>query len=180
MDSFRGMVSEGKIRPQGPLSSPLAEIEAALVQSKPPAPQLRKVRGPDLEASWFPPKRWRLTFRGTWVTQEHICIQEARTAVKLMKHLGRSSAGCRHRTLAFTDNQAVLGVLGKGRSSAPALLRLARIAASLALGLEIRVLWRYIRSEVNPADGPSRALPVGPAPATIAEHAARGASLPSA
>ena len=180
MDSFRGMVSEGKIRPQGALSSPLAEIEAALVQSKPPAPQLRKVRVPDLEASWFPPRRWRLTFRGTWVTQEHICIQEARTAVHLMKHLGRSSAGRKRRTLAFTDNQAVLGVLGKGRSSAPALLRLARIAASLALGLEIRVLWRYIRSEVNPADGPSRALPVGPAPATIAEHAARGASLPSA
>ena len=112
--------------------------------------------------------------------QEHICVLEARTAVKLMKHLGRSSAGCRHRALAFTDNRAVLGVLGKGRSSAPALLRLARIAASLTLGLEIRVLWRYIRSEVNPADGPSRALPVGPAPATIAEHAARGASLPSA
>ena len=64
VDSFRDMVSEGKIRPQGQLASPLAEIEAALVHSKPPAPQLRKVRVPDLEASWFPPRRWRLTFRG--------------------------------------------------------------------------------------------------------------------
>ena len=116
VDSFRGMIAETKIRPQGYLAPPLVEIEAALLKLKPPAPKLQKVRVPDLEASWFPPKRWRLTFRGTWRTQEHICIQEARTAIKLMKHLGRSSAGCRRRTLAFTDNQAVLGVLGKGRS----------------------------------------------------------------
>ena len=92
-----------------------------------------KVRVPDLEGGWTDASRWQLLFQGLWEAPERICIQEARTAILLLRHLARSPQGRRRKHLIFTDNQAVLGMLCKGRSSAPGLLRLARIAASIEL-----------------------------------------------
>ena len=66
-----------------------------------------------------------------------------------------------------------LGALCKGRSSAPPLLRLCRQAAAIIMAMDIRPLLRYIASEVNPADGPSRGLGVGAAPETVKAHADR-------
>ena len=63
-----------------------------------------------------------------------------------------------------------LGCLGKGRSSAPALLRLCRQAASVTLAFGIRLMLRYVPSEFNNADGPSRGLEVGVAPDTVTSH----------
>ena len=135
-----------------------------------------KVRVPPLQSPWFKVERWKLTFKGRWKSFEHISVQEARTAVSLIRHLGRSAATRGRKFLAFTDNMAVLGVLGKGRSSCPPLLRQARKAAAVTLAFGVRVLWRYIPSEYNPSDGPSRGQAVGAAPATVAEHAQRMAA----
>ena len=72
-----------------------------------------------------------------------------------------------------------LGAGAKGRSSSSPLLRLCRQMLPLQLVLEMRVLLRYIPSEMNPSDGPSRMLPVGAAEETVKAHSDRASSSTS-
>ena len=132
-----------------------------------------RVRVPPLASTWAPVKRWRTTYAGKWETEEHIGIQELRTVTGLLRHLARSRANWRRRVLIFTDSMATLGAMGKGRSSAPAFLRLCRQVTAISLAFGILPIMRYIASELNPADGPSRGLPVGAADETIAAHSDR-------
>ena len=113
---------------------------------------------------------------GKWKDQEHITIQELRTVVALARHLVRSRAAWGSRVLVLIDSMAALGVVAKGRSSSPPLLRLARQLAAISLIFDVYFLTRYIPSEFNPADGPSRGLPVGAAPETVLSHSQRLAS----
>ncbi len=75
--------------------------------------------------------------------------------------------------MIFSDSVCALGVLAKGRSSRPPLLRVARRIAAISLGLGIRMVGRYVRSEKNYSDGPSRGLAIGVADETAAAHADR-------
>ena len=93
--------------------------------------------------------------------------------VGLMRHLARSSQMWRSRVLAMTDSMVTLGSASKGRSSSYPLLRLCRQLLPLQLILEMRMLLRYIPSEVNPADGPSRMKLVGAAEETVMAHSDR-------
>ena len=129
-----------------------------------------RVPVPPLSGIWLPAKRWSLVYAGKWREQEHITVQEMRTAVGLLRHLARSRQCWNRRVLILMDSMAALGVISKGRSSSPPLLRLARQAASICLIYGIQLMARYIPSEVNPADGPSRSLPVGAAPETQHAH----------
>ena len=71
------------------------------------------------------------------------------------------------------DSMAALGVISKGRSSSPPLLRLARQLAAYCISFGFLLYPRYIPSEINPADGPSRGQAVGAADETRAAHADR-------
>ena len=62
-----------------------------------------------------------------------------------------------------------IGTLVKGRSSAQGLLRLARSAGVVQMVLRIRPYFRWVRSEHNLADGPSRGERVGIATDTEAK-----------
>ena len=75
--------------------------------------------------------------------------------------------------MILTDSMVALGVMGKGRISSTPLLRLARQAMIYIMMYGLVPLYRYIPSELNPADGPSRGLHVGAAPETQAAHADR-------
>ena len=108
-------------------------------------------------------------------------MQEMRTAVGVLRHLARSRPVWNHKVLILMDSMAAMGVISKGRSSSPPLLRLARQAAAISLVFGIFPMVRYILSEVNPADGPSRGVAVGAAPETRAAHSDRlGRSLQEA
>jgi hypothetical protein len=58
----------------------------------------------------------------------------------------------------WTDNMAVLYMIRKWSSRDPACLPLLHALAGRLEGLQLRLQVRYIRSEDNPADGPSRLL----------------------
>ncbi len=73
----------------------------------------------------------------------------------------------------FTDPMASLGAATKGRSSSYPLLRQCRVLYALALGLEIHIKLRWIESERNMSDGPSRGLAIGAAEETVLVHALR-------
>ena len=74
----------------------------------------------------------------------------------------------------FTDSQVVVGALGKGRASSHQLLRLCRMAAAVQLACGIRLYLRWVPSESNVADGPSRGGAKGAAADTAQGHVTRG------
>ena len=75
--------------------------------------------------------------------------------------------------LVVTDSQVVLGCFRKGRSSNPGLLYLSRRLAGFLLGYNVRLAIRYVPSELNMADGPSR----GAAYASVDDGTVRKAEL---
>ena len=58
--------------------------------------------------------------------------------------------------LVFCDSMPAIGAAQKGRSPHFPALRLCRRLASLALGVGVRLVMRYVWSEKNWGDGPSR------------------------
>ena len=119
-------------------------------------------------------KKWRLLFQGQWSNLEHNNVLELRTVVAVLRHLSRTSQSWGHRVLFFADSLVSLGVLRKGRSSAKDLLHLARVGGIIQMVCRIRGYFRWVPSEINLADGPSRGLGIGAADDTVAVHVGRG------
>jgi len=84
----------------------------------------------------------------------------------LSKHLSRASTSWDQKVLVLVDSLVALGAVRKMRSSSISLLRQLLPIGMAALTLGVRLEPRWIRSRFNPADGPSRGQPVGPAPET--------------
>jgi hypothetical protein len=114
-----------------------------------------------------------LVWRGRWAREEHINVQELRVISKTMRRLSLEKASWGSKVIVATDSLVSLGCVNKGRSSKFPLLRQCRMLASLSLGLRLRVLGRYLESERNPADGPSRFQRVGAALETQRAHQGR-------
>ncbi|CAK0891788.1 unnamed protein product, partial [Prorocentrum cordatum] len=112
-----------------------------------------RIRAPPLPHTWLPLTKWRPLYFGKWLGSEHANINETRAIVGLLRHLARSSRSRGLRVLVLTDSAVALGALGKGRSSAPALLRLCRQAAAITLAFRIYGSYRYAPSEADAADG---------------------------
>ena len=132
-----------------------------------------------MDTAWERTHWWKTLYKGIWRQYDHTNINELRVAVGLLRHLGRSSQAWHRRHLIFIDSLVALGAASKGRSSAAPLLRLCRQLVPLSLILGLRPYFRYIRSESNPADGPSRGLRVGAAEETKRAHADRHGSGPT-
>ena len=66
-----------------------------------------------------------------------------------------------HRLLLLVDNLSLCLALTKGRSSSVHLLPTCRSIFTYAVATGSRICTRWIPSEVNPADPPSRGLPLG-------------------
>ena len=137
--------------------------------------QIVKSAGPTipLDASWLN-RKWHVLFAGRWSHHEHNNVLELRTVVATLRHLSRTSQAWGHRILIFTDSLVSLGALQKGRSSAKDLLHLCRIGAITQMVCRIRGYYRWVPSELNLADGPSRGLGIGAAEETVKVHKARG------
>jgi hypothetical protein len=61
-----------------------------------------------------------------------------------------------HRVCLYEDNQAVVTIIKNHTSSSPLLINELRLLMALLEQLDIRLVPRYIRSELNPADFFSR------------------------
>jgi hypothetical protein len=121
--------------------------------------------------------RWKLLWRGKWKITEHTNINELRTIAMLCRRLSLDHRRWNTRVLVFSDSTSAIGAVSKGRSSRPALLRLTRQIAAISIALGIRMICRYVRSEKNWSDGPSRGGPVGVAEGTRMAHAERDLGL---
>jgi hypothetical protein len=99
---------------------------------------------------------WHTIASSRWREEEHIKVLELRalsTAVRWVMSF-RSAVG--KRVLVLSDSHVVVGAVTKGRSSSPQLLRRLRALTALLLAGGIRLSLRWVPSELNPADEPSR------------------------
>ncbi len=105
-------------------------------------------------------KKWEEVFRVTWRQAEPSNIVEARTILLAVRHFCRSQQNWGRRLLLFTDNQAALFTLAKGRSSKRTLALIARRVAAVTLLSGVTLVLRWVPTLRNLADGPSRGRPI--------------------
>ena len=105
--------------------------------------------------------RFTLAIQKQWEFPEHINVLELRVAVSAVQRAARDSRHLGKRLLVLSDNMVAVCLLEKGRSRIRGLNRLCRKAAAylLATGMDLRM--RYLETDRNPADGPSRMQPIG-------------------
>jgi len=101
-------------------------------------------------------RQWKTAVATRWRKQEHINLLELRAVELAIKRLLSSPSSLSRRVLFLCDSQVVVGALSKGRSSSHLLLRRLRGIAALLLAGNLRLHVRWIPSETNPADEPSR------------------------
>jgi hypothetical protein len=99
---------------------------------------------------------WRTIVATRWRASEHINSLEARALLTAIRWVVSFPAAVNTRVQVFSDSNVVIGSVMKGRSSAPILLRRLRSVAALVLSYGLRLRMRWIPSEYNPADVPSR------------------------
>eukprot|EP00438_Fugacium_kawagutii_P032643 Skav206865 [mRNA] locus=scaffold898:55024:69937:- [translate_table: standard] len=101
-------------------------------------------------------RKWKVCGRYKWKRQQSMPILEARSALFAVKHITRSvgNFGCRH--LILSDSMTAISSISKGRAHSHGLRRVIQQIAALSLCSNISVHVRWLPSEWNPADSPSR------------------------
>ena len=120
-----------------------------------------KIKAPEIDQRWDEVDRWEVVYSTRWRHQEPSNIVETVNTIGCIKHLGRDTSNWEHRVVIATDNLASLGALGKGRSSSRRMLGLTRQAAVYVLAYGLKILYRFVPSRRNWADGPSRQKSLG-------------------
>ncbi|CAK0874453.1 unnamed protein product [Prorocentrum cordatum] len=123
-----------------------------------------RIRAPPVHECWDDIDRWKEVARWRWEEKEHINLLEMRTGVAAARHSARTRASWGKRHLRITDSMVCLGGFSKGRSASRPILILCRRMAALDLGRGMREYWRWVPSDRNHSDGPSRGFPIGQAP----------------
>ena len=134
---------------------------------------------PEIPDKLLEPSKWNTVKLGKWRDcSDHITIKEARALLLAVRRLSRSKHNRHKRHLVLLDNLSLCFAVAKGRAHSFDLLRvLQKISAvCLATGLVLRTRW--IRSEINVADGPSRGFyEPGPAPSTESSFSSKAAGV---
>ena len=100
---------------------------------------------------------WHVAKVGLWkYSHEHITLKEARTVVLAIRRATRTASLRGKKLLLLVDNLALALMLGKGRSSNYGMLRVAQKIGALLLAGQVVLRVRWIPSEWNISDGPSR------------------------
>ena len=101
-------------------------------------------------------KRWRVCGRFAWKRKEPMPVLEGRASLFGVKHKLRSVDGFHKRHLFLTDSITAACSLDKGRGSSFKMRRVTQQIGALWLASGSSGHYRWLPSEWNPADGPSR------------------------
>ena len=112
---------------------------------------------PSVADHWSDPTTWDLIVSGAWRRpQEHINIKEARVALMSLRRACRTVRNLGTTSLTLSDNLVTVLSFERGRSASGPLNSLCRRAAAYAIGCNINWRLRYISTDKNVADAPSR------------------------
>jgi hypothetical protein len=111
----------------------------------------------------IPSHNWSTIISSPWreslsTPREHINVLELRAVTTSLRWVLSSPYSIRRRLLVFSDSTVVADAVSKGRSSSFQILRRLRYFSSLVLACGLQLYCRWLPSELNPADGPSRAF----------------------
>lgn len=112
----------------------------------------------EVDAGLVKRSTWRVVRCGRWRREEPINRLEGRALVAALERSAVTRLGSRQRRLFLVDNLAVALCFERGRAKSHAMLRLVRRWGALCLARDVRASVRWMRSETNPADLPSRPL----------------------
>ena len=111
----------------------------------------------EVPVSMLDPQGYQVILSGRWTPKhEHITLKEDRTLVLAVRRLARNSNSQGKRHLVLVDNLALAFAAGKGRCSNHAMLRENQKIGALLLACNIVLRVRWVPSEYNVSDGPSR------------------------
>ncbi|CAK0826564.1 unnamed protein product [Prorocentrum cordatum] len=99
---------------------------------------------------------WTTVSAGRWKRRWAMPILEGRALVWGVRHVSRGLSEFGKRILFLTDGLSEVLALEKGRSSSVALMRVCRQWAATVFAADLYPRVRWIRSELNVADEPSR------------------------
>ena len=116
---------------------------------------------PEVALCWDPIERWSLRKQWLWAFPEHNNLLEMRVAVVAAMMACYDPTKWRKRVMIISDSQCVIGCIMKGRSSVRPFNLLCRKLAGATLSTQIKLYLRYVRSERNVSDGPSRGESLG-------------------
>ncbi|CAE7448154.1 unnamed protein product, partial [Symbiodinium necroappetens] len=101
--------------------------------------------------------RWRTVMMGKWSeTSEHITLKEGRALVLACRRICRNVCSRGRKHLMLVDNLSLAFIASKGRASNFAQLRVQQQISALSLAGDVFFRLRWLPSEGNAADGPSR------------------------
>lgn len=116
------------------------------------SPSFKEIDAQLLHKELWTPKLW-----GTWNHEEHILVLEARALNKALNRIAVTKFGQDIRQLLLVDSMSVALSFDRCRSRSFKLLRQIRKYAAVCLARNIDPHVRWIPSEFNSADEPSRA-----------------------
>ena len=103
------------------------------------------------------PSRWSTKMMGKWEhTEEHITLKEGRALVLCARRLSRSYKYRNKRHVILVDNLGLALATCKGRAANFKMLRIMQQLAAISLACNFSLKVRWIPSEKNVSDGPSR------------------------
>lgn len=101
-------------------------------------------------------KEWKVVGRYHWKRLEGMPTLEARATLYAVKHALRSISGFHKRHLILSDSMSAICAIDRGRGKAFKLRRVTQQIGALLLCSGSSLSLRWVASEMNPADGPSR------------------------
>ena len=102
--------------------------------------------------------KWRTVGSHRWRRSITLPVAEARATLYAVKHILRSRHGFGQKHLIFSDSMTAACAIARGRSPTYALRRVCQQVAALALCSGSSFHLRWVPSEYNPADNPSRGV----------------------
>ena len=110
----------------------------------------------EIDKSILNPEDWTECFAVHMQYSEHITLLEGRGVVAALRHKFRSATEFGRSHLHLNDNMAIALLMSKGRSGHYSMLRICRRVACLLLATDSSLAVRWVPSESNIADKPSR------------------------
>ena len=111
---------------------------------------------PEVPMQLLDPTRWQTVMARRWRRADGILVLEAEAALVAARRVGKSAGKHGSRHLILGDNMSVTCAVTKGRAHVYSLLCRCRELAGIAVATNSRFVIRWIASELNPADEPSR------------------------
>ena len=101
-------------------------------------------------------RKWKMVGRYKWKRVDGMPVLEARSTCYGVRHLLRKQSNHGKRFLILTDSMTAACAFSKGRAHTAKLRGVVRRTAAMLLATGSSLSLRWIPSEWNPADGPSR------------------------